>query len=253
MSYARLVLLTFAGREYRPSADELAALADELEGRAQPRPAGIYRHADDDTLAPLAARIRATLVEPVSVLELNAPEGAAVILAMLGSCVQSAELERFQADYLAENEWTSRPLSSLLNTTRSIGVLFALRIGQWFFEDGLTTPIGGIDQETGEDLWPREVDFAWLAGANAAFADAGSAWARINGRTLADPHVHVAATLKWLRAEREAAAAEAGEASDDEQTARASARAWAMREAALWLETAANRSRLPWEPPRHEA
>jgi len=50
-----------------------------------------------------------------------------------------------------------------------------------------------------------------------------------------------------------AAAGGGGDAGDDEQAARWSARAWAMREAALWLQAAANRSRLPWEPPRHEA
>jgi len=78
-------------------------------------------------------------------------------------------------------------------------------------------------------------------------------WARINGRLLADPRVHVDEMLRWLRAEREAAAGGGGDAGDDEQAARWSARAWAMREAALWLQAAANRSRLPWEPPRHEA
>lgn len=247
------MLLTFAGREYRPSTEELAALADELDERAQPRPVGIYRQREDASFGPLAARIRAAIVEPVSPVELNAQEGAALILGLIGSRVQSAELDRFQADYLLENEWTSRSLSTLFDASRSIGVRFALQIGRWFFEDGLTTPIGGIDEETGEDLWPRDVDFAWLAGANAAFADAASAWARFNGRTLADPHVHVEETLQWLRAERDGAAVNAAAGEDDESVARASGRAWALREAALWLEVAANRSRLPWEPPRHQA
>ncbi len=244
------MLLNFAGREYRPSAEELAALAGELEERAE-RPEGIYRRVDDATFAPLAARIRDALDEHMDALELDANEGAALLLAIVGAPVRSGELDRFTSDYLAENEWTSRPLSRLLSKKRSIGVQFALEIGRWFFEDGLATPIGGIDAETGEDLWPRAADFAWLEGANTAFADAASMWARING-SLADPHVHVGEMLLWLRSEQETAQAEVSD-SVDEDAARSSARAWAMRKAALWLEVAANRSRLPWEPPQHEA
>jgi hypothetical protein len=56
--------------------------------------------------------------------------------------------------------------------------------------------------------------------------------------------VHVEETLRWLR-ERDVAAADADEARDDKRMARSTGRAWALREAALWLEAAANRSRLP--------
>jgi hypothetical protein len=84
------VLLSFARREYHPLTDELAALADELDERAQPLPVGIYRQREDTSFGPLAARIRAAIVEPVSPVEVNAQEGAALILGRLGSHMKSA-------------------------------------------------------------------------------------------------------------------------------------------------------------------
>jgi len=211
----------------------------------------MYRSSEDRTFGPLAERIRAALKEPVSPLDLNAQEGAAIVLARMVTRLSSAELDRFEADYLAENAWTSRSFTSLIDRKRSVGILFALQIGRWFFEDGLRTPVGGIDEETGDELWPGEVDFAWLDGANCGFADAATAWATINGRSLADSDVYVEDTLTWLRDERSATVAI--EATEEVERARAAGRGWALREAALWLETAANRSRLPWEPPSHEA
>lgn len=172
---------------------------------------------------------------------------------MLASRVQSDELDRFLGEYLAENEWTSRPLSSLLARSRGVGAALGLQIGRWFFENGLQTPIGGIDETTGEDLPPRAAHFAGLAGMNTAFADVATSWARIDGR-IADPHANIAEMLAWLRVEREDAVAEAARDDlDDQDIARASGRAWALREASLWLEAAANRLRLPWTPPRHQA
>ncbi len=244
-------MLTFAGREYRPSEEELEALADQLEMRGQLGAGiGLYRHLEDATFEPLAARIRDALEPPVSALELQTFEGAAVVLASID--VESSELDRFRADYLAEHEWTSRPLSDLVTRPRRITDCLSLQIGRWFFEDALRAPIGGIDEDTGEDLAPGGVDFAWLAAANETFAEISSRWARLTGSMLADQRVVADHMLEWMRGERAAAKA-SSESSADEEGARANARAWALREAALWLEACANRARLPWEPPHHQA
>ncbi|MGH3040935.1 MAG: hypothetical protein ACRDNG_04200 [Gaiellaceae bacterium] len=243
-------MLTFAGREYRPFVDELVVLADQLERRGQPFPgARLYRGVDDLTFGPLADRIREAVEPPVSAVALEEHEAAAIVLASLD--VDSDELARFRAHYLAEHEWTRRPLSQLLETSRSVQDCFARKIGQWFVDEGLEAPIGGIDEETGEDLAPRGVDFAALAAMNGAFADAASTWARLTGSTIADPRVVADEMLGWLRQER--SDAEEVAAGEGVEQAKAWARAWALREATLWLETCANRARLPWEPPRHEA
>lgn len=245
--------LNFNGRSYEPERGELEALADDLERRAQPA-GGIYRHVDDATFGPLATRIRDALEPPEIPIELEAHEAAALVLATVTADVPSTELDRFRQDYLAENEWTQRPMSSIFNLPKTISARLGFKIGQWFFEDGLQAPIGGLDDETGEDLPPGDDDFAMVAGANSALADVASMWSRTRGRMLADERVVADEVLRWLREEREAASATAQR--DDVPVvdqARAAGRAWALREAALWLETAANSGRLPWEPPRHQA
>ena len=246
------VPLTFNGREYRLSVEELDRLAESLEARAERRhPAGIgYGHVEDETFGALAARVRAAIEPPLSAIELQGHEAAAVVLALIDS--SSPELDRFFRDYAAENPWTQKPFSSVIAPT--LGVCFALKIGQWFFEEGLQTPIGGIDEETGEDLWPREPDFAAHAAANAAFAEVASTWARLRGSVLADERVIANDTLAWLRGERERAlVASADDGSNPVDRAAATSRAWALWEAALWLESCANRARLPWDSPRHQA
>jgi hypothetical protein len=227
-------------------------IVSDLERRAEIRHSGVIRRRADDTFGPLAARIREAAGPPETVVELASHEAAALLLSTMTADAGSPELERFVTDYVAENEWTQRPFSNVFNATRRAGPLLALQIGRWFFEDGLETPIGGFD-ENGEDLPPRDVDFAALAGANSAFADVASAWARLNG-TLAEQSLRIDEMLRWLRREREEAnaTANADDVSDVEQV-HAGGRAWALREAALWLEAAANRSRAQWDPPRHEA
>jgi hypothetical protein len=242
-------MIVFAGREYRPAREELERLAEDLERRAETHGA-IFRRRDDDTFGPLAARIRDAAGPPKSVVELESHEAAALLLSTMTAGAESPELKRFANDYVSENEWTQRPFSNIFNSTKRVGPLLALQIGRWFFEDGLETPIGGLDQN-GEDLPPSDVDFAALAGANSGFADVASAWARFNG-TLTEQSLRVDEMLRWLRREREEATADADNV-DEVERARAGARAWALREAALWLEAAANRSRAPWDPPRHEA
>ena len=163
----------------------------------------------------------------------------------------SAELARFYRDYAAENLWPHQPLFHVFES--AIDSCFALKLGQWFFDEALHPPIGGLDAEIGEDLPPREADFAAHRAANVAFAEAASAWARLRGARFADQRAVAADTLAWLRGERERAIEAAGSATDAIAEAEAGARAWALHEAALWLESCANRSRRPWEAPRHEA
>jgi len=116
----------------------------------------------------------------------------------------------------------------------------------------LQVPIGGVDEDTNEDLPPRAEDFAAAEGTNFAFAEVASRWARLAGSGLADTHVTVDEILQWLRQELDVANAlrEREDTSTIEQ-ARAAGRAYALAEAALWVETCANRERLPWDPPRH--
>jgi hypothetical protein len=243
--------LSFNGREYRLSVDDAEQLADALGTRSErPRAGGVvYRHREDDSFATQAERLRAAATPPVSAIELQGHEAAAVVLVFAD--VGSAELERFYRDYAAENLWPHQPLSHVIAPT--IEACFALKMGQWFFEDGLSSPIGGLDAETGEDLPPRTVDFAAHTAANAALAEAASMWARLRGSTFADEGVVAEETLAWLREERERAEDTAAAASDPVEEAEAGARAWALREAGLWLESCANRARRPWEAPRHEA
>lgn len=242
-------MITFAGREYRPSPDELKRLATALEERGQAR-AEIVRRPVDGTFGPLVERIRWAAGPPENVIELEFHEAAAVLLATAD--VGSSELDRFAADYIAGNGWTQRPLSAVLGGPRAIGSLLATQIGQWFSEGGLEPPIGGFD-ENGDDLPPGAADFAALAGANAAFADVATAWARANS-SLAEPSVRTDDALAWIRRERKLAEALRHDSTvDEEERARAAGRAWALREAGLWIESAAHRSRLPWEPPRHQA
>lgn len=245
------VLLVFNGREYRLTTSETNALADALEERAErPRRSGIpFRHHEDDTFSTLAARLREAAEPPVSAVELQGHEAAAVVIVFAG--LGSSELQRFYGDYAAENLWPHQPLSHVLAST--VEACFALKIGQWFFEEGLQFPIGGLDEETGEDLPPREIDFAAHRAANVAFAEAASMWARLRGSSLGDERVIADDTLAWLRGERERASSAADAATDPIEQAEAGSRAWALREAALWLESCANRSRRPWEAPRHEA
>lgn len=241
--------LSFNGREYRLSVAEAESLAEVLAARAErSAQAGIpFRHHDDDTFAALAERFREAVVPPVSAVELQGHEAAALVLAQID--VSSPELQRFYRDYAAENLWPHQPFSHVVAPT--IQACFALKIGQWFFEDGLSSPIGGLDRETGEDLPPRAIDFAAHAAANAAFAEVASMWARLRGSTFADERVVADDMLAWLRGERERA--ETAAARDPVEEAEAGARAWALREAGLWLESCANRARRPWEAPRHEA
>jgi hypothetical protein len=197
----------------------------------------------------LAERLRQAAELPVSAVELQGHEAAAVMLVFAD--VDSAELDRFWDDYAAENLWPHQPLSSMFAET--IEACFALKIGQWFFEEGLHSPIGGIDEETGEDLPPAQLDFAAHAAANAAFAEAASLWARLRGSRLGDQRVAAEDALTWLRSERQRSKSAADSATDSADEAAARARAWAFREAALWLESCANRARRPWESPAHEA
>jgi hypothetical protein len=245
------VPFTFNGREYRLSVSETERLADELEARAhRSERAGIpFRRHDDDTFATLAARLREAATPPVSAIDLAGHEAAAVVLVF--ASLGSAELERFYRDYAAENLWPHQSFSHVLAST--IEACFSLKIGQWFFEEGLNAPIGGLDDETGEDLPPREIDFAAHTAANVAFAETASMWARLRGSTFADQRVIADDTLVWLRGERERAESAAESASDPIEAAQAAARAGALREAALWLESCANRARRPWEAPGHEA
>jgi hypothetical protein len=242
--------VSFNGREYRLTIHETNELAAALDERAQwPRQSGVpFRHHEDD-FASVAARLRDAAEPPVSAVELQAHEAAAVVIVFAG--LASAELQRFYRDYAAENLWPHQPFSYVLAQT--IEACFALRMGQWFFDEALRFPIGGLDEETGEDLPPRESDFAAHAAANVAFAETASMWARLRGSSLGDERVVADDTLAWLRSERERASSAAEAATDAIEQAEAGSRAWALREAGLWLESCANRARRPWEAPRHEA
>ncbi len=249
---AALCVIVFAGpstaRTATNSSESLRTSSGAPRRRAAASSAAAMR-----TRLGRSPRVFATRsVPPEAVVELESHEAAALMLSAMTADAESPELERFVIDYIAENEWTRRPLSGISNAARRVESLLALQIGRWFFDEGLQTPIGGLD-ENGEDLPPREIDFAALAGANAAFADVASAWARFDGM-LAELGLRVDEMLRWLRSEREQASAMADADDVDElERARAGGRVWALREAGLWLEAAANRSRAPWDPPRHEA
>jgi hypothetical protein len=238
------VPISFNGREYRLTTDEANELAAALEERAQ-----WIRHYEDDTFASLAARLRDAAKPLVSAVELQAHEAAAVVIAFAG--LASAELQRFYRDYAAENLWPHQSFSYVLAPT--VEACVGLKMGQWFFEEGLRFPIGGIDEETGEDLPPREVDYAAHTAANVAFAEVASMWARLRGSSLADERATVDDVLTWLRGERERASRAADATKDLIEQAEAGSRGWALHEAALWLESCANRARRPWEAPRHQA
>jgi len=240
------VPVSFNGREYRLTTVEANELADALEERAErPRQSGPFRHHEDDTFSSLATRLREAAELPVPAVELQGHEAAAVV--MVFAALASAELEQFYRDYVAENLWPHQSFSHVIAST--VEACFALKIGQWFFEEGLRFPIGGLDEATGEGLPPREIDFAAHTAANVAFAEAASIWSRLRGSSLGDERVIADDALTWLRGERERASSAADAATNPIEQAEAGSRAWALRDAALWLESCANRARRPWEAP----
>lgn len=234
------VPLSFNGREYRLTVEEVDELAGALDARG-----GL----GDDTFSELAGRLREATAPPVSAVELQGHEAAAVALTLLSG--GPPELQRFYRDYAGESQWPHVRFSSVVE--HRIEPCFALKLGTWFYEDALRPLTGGIDEETGDDLPPRERDFAAQAAMNAAFAETASTWARLSARPLSDQRQIADEVLAWLRTAWEQADAEAAAADDEIASAAAGARAWALRRAALWLESCANRVRRPWEAPRHEA
>jgi hypothetical protein len=133
---------------------------------------------------------------------------------------------------------------------------FAAKIGAWFRDDAMNPIVEGIDEE-GDFTGPSAPGREWLYGAGAAFADVVAEWAYLDaGGTHREDlprgarplgggeRDHIIPEIRgWL--DRELTEAEATRGSNY----RAAGRAWALKEARLWLDTCARLHRPAFEDP----